>query len=90
MMQIDNAVSFITNTLKGIFNENYTDVQKVRLYYHYMESVLISLLNAKRLRLLESDYLTALNKMTELGLLSADIPIFYNEHRMLIEKRSAI
>lgn len=87
MRQTDNAVSFITNTLKGIFNGDYTDVPKVQLYCHYMESVLISLLNAKRLRLLESDCLAALDKMAELGLLSADIPLFYNEYRKLIESQ---
>lgn len=85
MRQTDDAVSFITNTLKGIFSGDYTDVPMVKLYCHYTESVLISLLNAKRLRLLESDCLAALNKMAELGLLSADIPLFYNEHRKLIE-----
>ena len=87
MKQTDNATNFIVNTLKGIFSKDYTDARKVRLYCHYTESVLISLLNAKRLRLLESDYLTALNKMTELGLLSSDIPPFYNEYRSIIESK---
>ncbi len=86
MRQTDDVICFITNILKGIFNGNYTDVPKVQLYCHYTESILISLLNAKRLRLLKGDSLTALNKMAELGLLSADIPIFYKEHRKLIER----
>jgi hypothetical protein len=88
MKQTDDAVNFITNTLKGIFSGDYTDVTKVQLYCHYTESVLISLLNAKRLRLLESDCLAALNRMTELGLLSADIPLFYTDHRKFLESES--
>ena len=85
MRHTDNAVSLITNVLKGIFNGDYSDVQRVQLYYHNTESVLISLLNAQRLRLFESDCFSALNKMVELGLLSADIPLFYNEYRKLID-----
>ena len=85
MKPIDEVVNFITNIIKGVLNGDYTDVPKVQLYRYYTESVVISLLNSKRLRLLESDNLAILDEMSELGLLSADIPLFYKDHRKLIE-----
>lgn len=88
MKHTDDAASFITNILTGIFNGDYADIPKVRLYCHYTESILISLLNAKRLMLLEDDCFTALDKMAKLGLLSADVPLFYYENRKLIEDGS--
>jgi len=85
MIKTDDVVSFITMTLKGIFRDNYSDVPKVQLYYHFTESVLISLLNAQRLRLVDMDRSMVLSQMVELGLLSSDILVFYNAHREIIE-----
>lgn len=87
MKNIDNAKSFITNTLKDIFCGDYTDIPRVQLYFHYTESVLISLLNANRLGILNRDseaYCMALNQMVELGLLSSEVPTFLNKHKKII------
>jgi hypothetical protein len=84
MRQADDAVSYITDTLKGIFNSDYKDVLTVRLYCHFAESVLISLINANRIGLIGSDCLATLNQMVDLGLLSTDIPSFFREYQHLI------
>jgi hypothetical protein len=88
MRQTDDAVNFIINTLKGIFSGDYTNVPKVQLYCHYVESILISLLNAQRLGIPCGDCLETLNQMTQIGLLSADIPVFFNEYTKHIECES--
>lgn len=85
MRQTDDAVNFIINTLKNIFSGDYSDVPKVQLYCHYTESILISLLNAQRIGIPFSDCLETLNHMAQIGLLSTDIPAFFNEHTKHIE-----
>lgn len=79
MKRTDDAVHLITSTLKGIFANDYSDVPKMHLYSHYAESILISLLNARRLKLLESngtEYAAALERLVSLGLLSSEIASF--------------
>jgi hypothetical protein len=80
MRRTDDAANFIIDTLKNIFHDDYTDVTKVQLYCHYIESILISLLNAQRIGISCDDDLETLHRMTEIGLLSADIPAFFGEY----------
>lgn len=85
MKNTDDAVNFITTTLKGIFNGDYTDVTEVQLFSHYAESILISLLNARRIRMLENrDVSAVLQQMVGLGLLSNNITAFWEEHGNII------
>ena len=86
MKHIDDAVIFILNTLKGTLDGDYANVPKVKMYSHYAESILISLLNANRLGIIEGemDGSVVLSQMVSLGLLSDDIPTFWDEHEHII------
>jgi hypothetical protein len=85
MMQINDVATYIADTLRAVLCGDYKDVQRVRLYSHYIEHILVSLINANRLQLFEGDCLVAINKMTELGLLSTDVASFYCKYRGLID-----
>jgi hypothetical protein len=89
MKQTDDAVKYITNTLKGILHGNYAEIPIVQLYSHYTESTLISLLNANRLGMLnldDEDYSVVLKQIVNLGLLSTEIATFYEEHKAIIQE----
>lgn len=78
MTHTEEAVILITDTLKGILKADYSDAPTVHLYSNYLESILISILNARRLKKMEqnADSVAALECMSGLGLLSPEIPAF--------------
>lgn len=88
MTQTSEEVILITDTLKGILKADYSDKPTVQLYSYYLESILISILNARRLKKLEqnADSIAALEYMSGLGLLSSEIITFAVAHKHCITK----
>lgn len=89
MNKIDAAIKYISDTLTSITNNDMSDVQKIHLYAHYIESILISLMNANRIGVLNNineNYSEALSCMTKLGLLSDEIIAFWFEHKEIIQE----
>lgn len=86
MTQTNEAVILITDTLKGILKADYSDTPTVHLYSYYLESILISILNARRLKKLDqnTDSIAAMKCMSGLGLLSPEIITFAVAHRHCI------
>lgn len=88
MTYTDEATILVSESMKEILRADYSDAPKVHLYSHYLESILISILNARRLKKLEqnADPIAALERMSELGLLSPEIPAFAVVHKHSIAK----
>ena len=88
MKRTDDATSLIIYTLNCIFGNDFTDIPKLHLYCHYIKSILITLLNVKRIGKLkygDAWHLEALRYMVSLGLLSNDIVIFFENHVRILE-----
>jgi len=88
MNHTSDVSKVITNILEQIFHGIYCDIPKVQLYCSYVENILITILNAKRIGIPinpTSGYLPALNKMVTYGLLSNDIPSFWSMHEKIIQ-----
>lgn len=88
MERTDNIENMVTVALKSVMNGKYTDITRVYLYCYCIESVLVSLLNAKRLGMLESYdehcCSNALVQMKSLELLSDDVFAFWEQYKSIV------
>ena len=88
MKSLDDVTNFIIYALKVILGNDFADVPKVQLYCHYIESVLITLINMNKIGELRNGdkwHILALGYMSELGLLANDIVSFFGKYREVIE-----
>ena len=87
MKQTKDAIHTIIKSLKMIFNSDYSDVARVHSYSHYIESVLITFINARRIGIYGSDYASCsavLSQMVSLRLLSEGTIAFWEAYGSLI------
>ena len=88
-MKYNKNENFILESLKVIMNNDFSDVTKVYLYSHYLESVLISVTNANRLRFGQGeaiDYSSALDRLVTMGLLSSEVADFFSANKTVISE----
>jgi hypothetical protein len=87
MKQTEEVVRVVIGTLEAIFKSDYSDVAEVFKYSHYIESIQITLINAKRLGFHGHDYAgctDVLSRMVNLRLLSEEIFSFWVTHGKII------
>lgn len=86
MILLQAIQAYVTNHLPALLKDDFSDVGQVKIYKHYLETIVFSCLNAQGLFQPGEipDPGTALEWMAELGLLSRDICRFFGEHAGLL------